>query len=265
MQRDDLVGRGLPSPPVAAGLADVARSLRMCCSRVDSVSTKPRFPSVSTVWPTTRPGIRDRAILYMGFAGAGYGIMWNTRYVKAKKLPEPKEWSDLAKPVYHNHVGMSAPSRSGTTHLVNLLATDQPVGKLRGRLHQLPAGVPVAVHPEDGSFIPRIQDIEQVIGSYTKAVILNSPNNPSGAVYDDDGWRWAVGDEPASGEIASAPSFARIAFDHERTPVGPSVGQRASDFWRFADRELGTGLGALTPPPDRRRPWDGITDATPRP
>ena len=43
--------------------------------------------------------------------------MWNTRYLKAKKLPEPKTWANLAKPVYHGHVGMSAPSRSGTTHL----------------------------------------------------------------------------------------------------------------------------------------------------
>ena len=48
---------------------------------------------------------------------------------------------------------------------------------------KLVGAVPVAVHPEDGSFIPRIQDIEQVLGSYTKVVILNSPNNPSGAVY----------------------------------------------------------------------------------
>ena len=48
---------------------------------------------------------------------------------------------------------------------------------------RLVGGVPVPVHPEDGSFIPRIQDIEQVTGSYTRAVIINSPNNPSGAVY----------------------------------------------------------------------------------
>jgi len=61
--------------------------------------------------------IHDPDGYYKGFAGAGYGIMWNERYLKAKKLPVPKEWSDLAKPVYHNHVGMSAPSRSGTTHL----------------------------------------------------------------------------------------------------------------------------------------------------
>ena len=61
--------------------------------------------------------INDPEGYYIGFAASGYGIMWNTRYLKAKKLPVPKEWSDLAKPIYHNHVGMSAPSRSGTTHL----------------------------------------------------------------------------------------------------------------------------------------------------
>ena len=61
--------------------------------------------------------INDPDGYYIGFAGSGYGIMWNTRYLKAKKIPVPKEWDDLKKPVYHNHVGMSAPSRSGTTHL----------------------------------------------------------------------------------------------------------------------------------------------------
>lgn len=61
--------------------------------------------------------INDPDGFYTGFAAAGYGIMWNTRYMKAKKLPEPAQWDDLIKPVYHGHVGMSAPSRSGTTHL----------------------------------------------------------------------------------------------------------------------------------------------------
>ena len=45
---------------------------------------------------------------------------------------------------------------------------------------------PVIVHPEDGRFEPRLKDIEAAVGSYTKAVIINSPNNPSGAVYSDD-------------------------------------------------------------------------------
>jgi ABC-type Fe3+ transport system substrate-binding protein len=61
--------------------------------------------------------INDPQGYYLGQALAGYGIMWNTRYLKANKLPEPKEWADLAKPVYFSHVAVSSPSRSGTTHL----------------------------------------------------------------------------------------------------------------------------------------------------
>jgi ABC-type Fe3+ transport system substrate-binding protein len=61
--------------------------------------------------------INDPDGYYIGFAGSGYGIMWNTRYLDRKKIPVPREWEDLKMPVYHGHVGMSAPSRSGTTHL----------------------------------------------------------------------------------------------------------------------------------------------------
>ena len=61
--------------------------------------------------------INDPEGLYKGQALAGYGIMWNTRYTKANKLPDPKEWADLMAPVYFGHVATSSPSRSGTTHL----------------------------------------------------------------------------------------------------------------------------------------------------
>jgi aspartate aminotransferase len=46
--------------------------------------------------------------------------------------------------------------------------------------------VPVIVTPEDGSFIPRFEEIERVVSSYTKALIVNNPNNPSGAVYPEE-------------------------------------------------------------------------------
>jgi ABC-type Fe3+ transport system substrate-binding protein len=61
--------------------------------------------------------INDPDGYYSGFAASGYGIMWNERYAKANKLPDPKEWQDLAKPIYFDHVSIAAPSRSGTTHL----------------------------------------------------------------------------------------------------------------------------------------------------
>lgn len=44
-------------------------------------------------------------------------------------------------------------------------------------------GVPVIVTPEDGKFVPSFKDIEEAVSSYTRAIIVNSPNNPSGAIY----------------------------------------------------------------------------------
>lgn len=42
---------------------------------------------------------------------------------------------------------------------------------------------PVIVTPEDGTFTPRFEDIERAVTSYTRAIIVNSPNNPSGVIY----------------------------------------------------------------------------------
>ncbi|MBK8324700.1 MAG: extracellular solute-binding protein [Betaproteobacteria bacterium] len=61
--------------------------------------------------------VNDPEGFYRGQALAGYGLMWNTRYLKANNVPEPKEWADLVKPVYFGHLAISSPSRSGTTHL----------------------------------------------------------------------------------------------------------------------------------------------------
>jgi aspartate aminotransferase len=47
-------------------------------------------------------------------------------------------------------------------------------------------GIPVIVTPEDGSFRPRMEDIERKVSSYTRVIVVNSPNNPSGLVYSED-------------------------------------------------------------------------------
>jgi len=47
-------------------------------------------------------------------------------------------------------------------------------------------GIPVVVKPEDGTFHPRIEDVEEAVSTYTKAIIINSPNNPSGIVYSEE-------------------------------------------------------------------------------
>jgi aspartate aminotransferase len=49
---------------------------------------------------------------------------------------------------------------------------------------RLTGGVPVAVRPADGSFQPTVEEMIAAIGPRTKVVLLNSPNNPSGKVFD---------------------------------------------------------------------------------
>ncbi len=51
---------------------------------------------------------------------------------------------------------------------------------------KLLGGVPVPVLPEDGTFHPRLKDIEDRVTSYTRAIMINSPNNPTGVMYSEE-------------------------------------------------------------------------------
>ncbi|MBA4406071.1 pyridoxal phosphate-dependent aminotransferase [bacterium] len=51
---------------------------------------------------------------------------------------------------------------------------------------RLCGAIGVAALPEDGTFYPRLKDIEMRVGSYTRAIIINSPNNPTGAMYSEE-------------------------------------------------------------------------------
>jgi len=62
--------------------------------------------------------LQDPDGTFFGFAVSGYGIMYNSRYLEAQRLPPPQEWEDLKAPAYFGHVALAAPSRSGTTHLM---------------------------------------------------------------------------------------------------------------------------------------------------
>ncbi len=77
----------------------------------DSLGT--RIPESIGPYP-----VHDPNGAYFGFALSGYGIMWNVPYLRAYGLKSPADWRHLARPEYHGHLAMSAPSRSGTTHLM---------------------------------------------------------------------------------------------------------------------------------------------------
>ena len=115
----------------AAGIAYVREQPVGSRPEVFWVSAPDAFEVLSSSKLLTKIGIGDPSLpqkignypvndpegYYRGQALAGYGLMWNTRYMKANNLPEPKEWGDLVKPVYFGHLAISSPSRSGTTHL----------------------------------------------------------------------------------------------------------------------------------------------------
>jgi aspartate aminotransferase len=49
---------------------------------------------------------------------------------------------------------------------------------------KLAGATPVFVETRSNGFVPRAEDIERAITSLTRAIIVNTPNNPTGAVYD---------------------------------------------------------------------------------
>jgi aspartate aminotransferase len=51
---------------------------------------------------------------------------------------------------------------------------------------KLAGGVPVIATPEDGTFHPTVAEIADLVGPYTKAIIINSPNNPCGIMYSEE-------------------------------------------------------------------------------
>jgi len=90
---------------------------------------------------------------------------------------------------------------------------------------RLVGGVGIAVAPGDGGFVPSLEDIEKAVGPRCRAVILNSPNNPSGAVYSADVIADVVGFCEARGLwLIMDDIYHRLVFDRVR----------AASCWDFA-------------------------------
>lgn len=47
-------------------------------------------------------------------------------------------------------------------------------------------GTPIFVETRYTNYVPRVRDLEAAVTSKTKVIVVNTPNNPTGAVYDRD-------------------------------------------------------------------------------
>ena len=94
---------------------------------------------------------------------------------------------------------------------------------------RLAGGVPVAVPPLPGSFQPDLDAMVAAMGPRTRVVLLNSPNNPSGAVYDADFIRTLVKlCEEKDVFLVMDDIYRRLVFD----------GGEAVSCYQCTDREL---------------------------
>jgi aspartate aminotransferase len=92
-------------------------------------------------------------------------------------------------------------------------------------------GVPVVVTPEDGSFRPRLQEIERAISPYTKAIIVNSPNNPSGMMFSEEFIASIVEFcERKNIYLIMDDIYHKLVFDGKRTP----------SVYQFTQKEIDT-------------------------
>ncbi|MDQ7857383.1 MAG: extracellular solute-binding protein [Armatimonadota bacterium] len=166
--------------------------------------------------------VNDADGFFHGFAVSGYGIMWNRTYLTRYRLPAPKEWEDLIRPEYLGHLVISAPSRSGTTHLTVetilqgygwqrgwelLLRMGGSMGAITERSFGVPEaviagqyGIGIVIDFFGLSAIASGQPVDFVYPSVTSivpanvAIIRNAPN-PEGArrfinyLLSDDGQR----------------------------------------------------------------------------
>jgi aspartate aminotransferase len=90
-------------------------------------------------------------------------------------------------------------------------------------------GLPVVVTPEDGSFVPTFEEIERAVGQYTKAIIINSPNNPSGMVYPEELIAKIVGLCESKGIYMICDDiYHKLVFD----------GKTAAPAYKFSSKEL---------------------------
>lgn len=65
--------------------------------------------------------LRDDDGEWYGTALSTFGLFYNRMLLKILKLPEPKEWEDLGKPIYYDQISATDPRRSATAMLMSLI------------------------------------------------------------------------------------------------------------------------------------------------
>lgn len=166
-----------------------------------------------------------------GFYTSAIGFGYNTELLKRKKLPEPKCWADVVKPVYKGEIEISHPASSGTAYTI-LAGLVQLMG-------------------EDKAF-EFSRQLHRNVTSYTRSGTAQAPSVAKGEVavgisfiFGFEGWRLnkypvrtAAPCEGTSYEIGGIALIkgarnleaARRYYDWLMSPEGQGIGARADSL-----------------------------------
>jgi len=172
-----------------------------------------------------------------GFYTSAIGFGWNTELLKKKKLPEPKCWADVIKPIYKGEIEISHPASSGTAYtilagLVQLMGENQAFDYMK------------ALHKN--------------VTQYTRSGTAQAPNVGKGEVavgisfiFGFDAWRHnkypVASTAPCEGTSYEVGGIALVKgtrnaegarryYDWLMSPEGQAIGAKANSLQSPANR-----------------------------
>ena len=126
--------------------------------------------------------------------------MSNAGYMDARERIAARIARKCGAPIEARHVVMTAGAAGGMNSVLKAIldpgdevAVFAPYFKEYDFYAQNHGGKVVAVPTDPNTFQPDVDALERAIGPRTRALILNSPNNPSGAVYGADCYKSLAG------------------------------------------------------------------------
>jgi iron(III) transport system substrate-binding protein len=94
------------------------------------LSLEYRSPSLPQLHPWAQQQASQSGYRTVGIYSGPLGFGYNTELIAKKKIPVPRSWADLLKPVYRNEIQVANPASSGTAYtmiatLVQLMGEDK--------------------------------------------------------------------------------------------------------------------------------------------
>ena len=101
------------------------------------LSLEYKSPTLAQLQPWAQQQAQQSGYKTVGIYSGPLGFGYNTELIAKKKLPVPKSWADLLKPVYKGDIQVANPAASGTAYtmvatLVQLMGEDKAFEYLKG-------------------------------------------------------------------------------------------------------------------------------------